>query len=475
VLFNSLGFLIFLPLVLCGYYLLNHRWQNYLLLAASLFFYACWNWRFVFLLLLTVVVDFYVARLLESMQQRGAPPARRKLVLAVSMATNLVVLGFFKYFDFFSTSMQALLNSLGLSVGTHTLNIILPVGISFYTFQSMSYTIDVYRGELPATKSFLDFTLFVCFFPHLVAGPIMRAVDMLPQVIQPRKVTHQQIHDGLYLIVWGYWKKVFVADNLAPVVNHIFSLPRASGFETLMGVYAFAVQIYCDFSGYTDIARGVAKLMGFELILNFNLPYFSRSPREFWTRWHISLSNWLRNYLYIPLGGNREGVTKTQRNLMITMVLGGLWHGAAWNFVFWGFYHGLLLVIHRALQPLLAFVKAASHAGNFLLISLEVFLMFQLTCYGWLLFRAESFAQIRDMSAALMHPLDNVDPSLAWKVAIFLVPLILIEFIQYVSGKWNLLDFTWMPMELKSAALAVVAYCILFHAAQPQAFIYFQF
>jgi alginate O-acetyltransferase complex protein AlgI len=475
VLFNSLGFLVFLPIVIAVYWLLNHRWQNYFLLAASLFFYACWDWRFVFLLLLTVVVDFLVARSLESMQQRGAPTARRKLVLALSMATNLAVLGFFKYYDFFASSFQTLLQSLGLGIGIHALNIILPVGISFYTFQSMSYTIDVYRGELPATKSFLDFTLFVCFFPHLVAGPIMRAVDMMPQVTQPRRVTRQQILDGFYLIMWGYWKKVFVADNLAPVANHVFALPRATGFETLIGVYAFAIQIYCDFSGYTDIARGVAKLMGFELILNFNLPYFSTSPREFWTRWHISLSNWLRNYLYIPLGGNRQSGAKTHRNLMITMVLGGLWHGAAWNFAFWGFYQGFLLVVHRLLQPLLALVKVTSSVKHGVLIAIEALLTFQLTCYGWLLFRAGSFSQIRDMSFALLHPIDDFDPALAWKVGMFATPLLLIELVQYTTGKWNIFDFSWMPIELKSAALAVVTYCVLFHAAQPQAFIYFQF
>jgi D-alanyl-lipoteichoic acid acyltransferase DltB (MBOAT superfamily) len=477
-LFNSLTFLLFFPVVTAGYYLLraNVRFQNVWLLAASLFFYACWDWRFVFLLLLTVVVDFYVAQHLDRMYERGDPPERRKWFVAISMGANLAILGFFKYFNFFVESVHAGFQALGWDPPLGTLSIILPVGISFYTFQSMSYTIDVYRRELPAAKSILDFTLFVSFYPHLVAGPIMRAVDLLPQILRPRRTTRDQVIDGLHLIVWGFWKKVFVADNLAPVVNRMFALPNPTGFETAMGVYAFAFQIYCDFSGYTDIARGIAKLMGFELVLNFNLPYFATNPKEFWTRWHISLSSWLRNYLYIPLGGNRGSEGKTYRNLMLTMVLGGLWHGAAWNFVLWGFYQGGLLVVHRLSEPFLDRVfKAETAWGRGVSFAVRVLFMFQVTCYGWLLFRATSMSQIVGMTRSLLVGPWTWDAALFSEVLLFAFPLIAIQTVQYCSGNLYFLRFRWVPAELRAACYAALAYLAVFRAAKPQSFIYFQF
>jgi alginate O-acetyltransferase complex protein AlgI len=392
------------------------------------------------------------------------------------MALNLVILGFFKYFNFFAESLHDLLAGFGWQTDIHALNIVLPVGISFYTFQSMSYTIDVYRGELKACRHLWDFALFVSFFPHLVAGPIMRAVDLLPQILEPRKVTQQQWIDGIHLIVWGFWKKVFVADNLAPIVNSIFALPNPTGGQTLIAVYAFAWQIYCDFSGYTDIARGVAKLMGFELVLNFNLPYFATSPQEFWMRWHISLSSWLRNYLYVPLGGNRGSSIATYRNLLLTMVLGGLWHGAAWNFVLWGAYQGGLLVIHRATKPLLGWMFDAKTAfGRGLSFAVRVSCMFILTCYGWLLFRAQSFQQIEAMTASLAHPSTGLDLGQVQLVLALTVPLIAIQTYQYFSGKLNFLEHPWMVAEARVAVYAGLSYFILFRAAQAQSFIYFQF
>jgi D-alanyl-lipoteichoic acid acyltransferase DltB (MBOAT superfamily) len=475
-LFNSLEFVIFLPLVLLGYNLLKHRGQNYFLLVASLLFYGSWDWRFLFLLFLTMIVDFYVAAYLEELREACASDHKRKLLLAISMFTNLAILGFFKYFNFFAGSMSALLSRFGMSVSQHTLNIILPVGISFYTFQSMSYTIDVYRGELKPAAKFLDFALFVSFFPHLVAGPIMKAHDLLPQVLSPRKVTKEQIISGIHLIAWGFWKKVFVADNLAPIVNNIFNLPSTTGFQSIIGIYAFTWQIYCDFSGYTDIARGVAKLIGFELILNFNLPYFSTSPKEFWTRWHISLSTWLREYLYFPLGGSRGSKWMMYRNLLLTMVLGGLWHGAAWNFVLWGLYQGGLLVLYRLLEPTLDFVfDGKSAVGRGLSFAIRVVIMFHLTCYGWLLFRANSFQQIRTMTGSLLHPLEGIDAAVALKVVLFAAPLLLIQCIQYFSKRLEFLSFNWMPLEVKFACYAIIAYFVVFRAAQPQSFIYFQF
>jgi len=474
-LFNSLEFALFLPIVTGVYYLLRHRGQNLWLLAASLFFYASWDWRFLPILATTMVVDFYVAAYLEKLAKSGAPESKRKLVLAISMGSNLAMLGFFKYFNFFADSLHSGLLALHIPAPISTLNILLPIGISFYTFQSMSYTIDVYRGELPAAKHFLDFALFVSFYPHLVAGPIMRAVDLLPQIESPRHASRQQILDGIQLIVWGLWKKMFIADNLAPVVNRIFAETAPSGFHTLIGVYAFAFQIYCDFSGYTDVARGVAKLMGFELVLNFNLPYFATSPQDFWTRWHISLSSWLRNYLYFPLGGSRDGTAKTYRNLMITMLLGGLWHGAAWNFVLWGAYQGMLLVIHRALQPTLDKIFTARTAGaRAVSLTVRILVMFQLTCFGWLLFRATSFNQIVTMTASLFHPFQQIDLNLVWQVTGYVAPLVAVQCWQYFSGKLLFLAHL-RPLEIRVAAYSVLLYLMLFRAAKPQAFIYFQF
>ena len=328
---------------MCLYFLTQRyfRLQNGILLIASYVFYGFWDWRFLALLFVSTVVDYNLALLIE----KSESPGERKALLAASICVNLGILGFFKYFGFFAESFASLLNSFGFQSSTPFFNIVLPVGISFYTFQTMSYTIDVYRRKLPATRNFFDFALFVSFFPQLVAGPIERATKLLPQVLQPRKFSQSNFVEGFYLIILGLFKKVVIADNMAPIVNYIFSrdVSTLSGAEVLVGVYAFAFQIYGDFAGYTDIARGVAKWLGFDLMLNFRMPYFATSPSDFWQRWHISLSSWLRDYLYIPLGGNRQGTLLTYRNLMLTMVLGGLWHGAAWTFVAWGFFHGLIL------------------------------------------------------------------------------------------------------------------------------------
>jgi D-alanyl-lipoteichoic acid acyltransferase DltB (MBOAT superfamily) len=319
VLFNSYIFWIFF-LAVFALYSLNRRlrWQNSVLLVASYVFYGFWDWRFLGLLFISTVIDFYVARALE----RTPEEDRRKALLAVSLGANLGILGVFKYLGFFTESMVELLNALGVQSSLNVLEVLLPVGISFYTFQTMSYTIDVYRRQLPATSNFFDFALFVSFFPQLVAGPIERASKLLPQLLQPRTPSNSAFAEGFYLVLLGLFKKIVIADNMAPIVNAVFSRDVAtlSGAEVLVGVYAFAFQIYGDFSGYTDIARGVAKWLGFDLMLNFRMPYFAVSPSDFWGRWHISLSSWLRDYLYIPLGGNRRRPLLTYRNLMLTMI-----------------------------------------------------------------------------------------------------------------------------------------------------------
>jgi len=393
-LLNSWVFLPFLFTVLGLYKILPHRSQNVMLLLASYFFYACWDWRFLSLLLTSTTCDWLLAR---AISREATRQGARKWVIC-SVVVNLVFLGFFKYFNFFVESASAVVRSLGFEGWSFGLSIILPVGISFYTFQSISYIVDVYRREIEPAKNPIDFALFVAFFPHMVAGPIMPSRQLLPQIQRERHTTRDQIRSGLWLILLGFFKKVAIGDNLAPIANNVFATPTvASGASVLIGVYAFALQIYCDFSGYTDIARGVAKLLGIELMVNFNRPYLAENPSDFWRRWHISLSQWLRDYLYIPLGGSRDGELKTYRNLMLTMVLGGLWHGAAWNFVIWGAYQGALLILHRIATTRFRFQWSESRLSS--LVSRV--LMFQVVCYGWLLFRAGSFEQIRNFTIAL--------------------------------------------------------------------------
>jgi D-alanyl-lipoteichoic acid acyltransferase DltB (MBOAT superfamily) len=477
-LFNSFAFICFLPVVVVIYYLLPHRAQNWFLLFASCFFYACWDWRFLAPLLLSTSIDYWCATRMEDLIEKGRSIEARKPYLVLSLVTNLGLLGFFKYFNFFTGSFEGLLAHFGLHPGLWTLRVILPVGISFYTFQALSYTIDVYRGQLHATRKFHEFLLAVLYFPHLVAGPIQRANNLLPQVVNPRRTTRLQISEGLSLIVAGYFKKVFIADNLAPIVNAIFHEPNPRADHVVLAAYAFAVQIYCDFSGYTDIARGVAKLMGFEFMLNFNLPYLAANPREFWSRWHISLSTWLRDYLYIPLGGNRDSEWRTSRNLFLTMVIGGLWHGANWTFVIWGAYHGALLIIHRLLTRKPNQVgKSAAPATAPQPVWwhwVKVAIFFQFTALGWLIFRADSFGQLETMLASLFHP-SGFDLPLAWKIFSFALPLILVQMIQYTTKTLNFVKWSWFTPEVSALAYSILLYFVLFRGGRPESFIYFQF
>jgi D-alanyl-lipoteichoic acid acyltransferase DltB (MBOAT superfamily) len=403
-LFNSLEFLVFFLCVYAAYWLLNHRWQNCMLLAASYFFYGSWNWRCLSLILVSTSVAYLCAiKISES-----ASPRRRKGFLVLSLAVDLGILGFFKYFNFFASSLSELLAFWGLPPNAPMLSIILPVGISFYTFQSLSYTIDVYRKEITATPSFADFALFIAFFPQLVAGPIERARHLLPQIASPRKFEWSEFRKGCFFIAWGLYQKIFIADNLCRFVDPIFQDPVLySGHHVLLALYAFAFQIYCDFAGYSNIARGLGRLMGFDIMANFNAPYLATNPREFWQRWHISLSTWLRDYLYIPLGGNRLGLWRTYGNIFLVMLLGGLWHGANWTFVLWGVYHALLLMGHRLLEPLARAFSARIENGLLKqgLRCLQRVFFFHLVCAGWLLFRAESLNEALAMAGILFSSL----------------------------------------------------------------------
>ena len=471
-LFNSLEFALFLCVCLGLYAVLPHRGQNRMLLGASYLFYSAWDWRFLGLIVVSTVVDYAVGLRLATASDPGA---RRKL-LALSLATNLGILGAFKYAGFFSESLADLAGRFGFHVPQLVLHVALPVGISFYTFQTLSYTIDVYRRRLQPTRDFLDFALFVAFFPQLVAGPIERATHLLPQIRSPRRVSAAHVGSGAWLVLWGIFKKVVIADNLAALVDAVYA-PGAqpTGAEVLVATYAFAVQIYCDFSGYTDVARGVARLMGFDLMVNFNLPYFATSPADFWRRWHMSLSTWLRDYLYITLGGNRAGVARTYRNLMITMLLGGLWHGAAWTFVVWGAYHGGLLALHRAMGPWLARVRPVGAAGRVAWYCLRVALTFHLVCLGWLVFRAESMAQVTVLLGALAGPLD-VASIVAWlrPLAILVAPLVLVQLGQALSGDREFVLRLPLPAR---AATYVVLFALIVGLGEDHGvpFIYFQF
>jgi alginate O-acetyltransferase complex protein AlgI len=352
--FASRAFFVFLPIVLVTYHLARTRTAKYrLLLAASWFFYLSWNPWFLWVILFPTVVDYFAGLLIEAAPTAG----RRRFWLMASLAANLGLLAGFKYTRFMVENVCGLVGWTGPSWVEH---IILPMGISFHTFQGISYTLDVYRRKIPAVRSFTDFALFVAFFPQLVAGPIVRAIEFLPQMVTPPRVSPAQVVEGLHYFILGLFKKVFIADQLATFVDAVFHNPAAYGAAThRWAVLAYACQIYCDFAGYSDMAIGCAKWFGFELPENFRLPYLSRSIAEFWRRWHITLSTWMRDYLYISLGGSRQGGGRTVVNLVATMTMCGLWHGASWNYVLWGFYNGVLLAIHRVWDRLLTGRPAA--------------------------------------------------------------------------------------------------------------------
>lgn len=476
--FNSLTFCLFFIIIYSLYLVLNHRWQNRLLLAASYVFYGWWDWRFLSLLGISTLVDYFCSLKIAS----SVDPKIRKKFLLISLCVNLGMLGFFKYFNFFAGSFSALFALGGWEVHPLMLHIILPIGISFYTFQTMGYVIDVYRKQLDPPASLLDFALFVSFFPQLVAGPIERANHLLPQVIHPRTITWDQVYEGGYLLLWGFFKKLFVADNLARLADaHFKTSPPYNGVLSLMALYGFAFQIYCDFSAYSDIARGVAKGMGFELMVNFNLPYFSTNPRQFWKRWHISLSTWLKDYLYIPLGGNRKGAVRTYLNLFLVMLLGGLWHGAAWTFVIWGAYHGGLLILHRCFQRFSGKTQAVENDFYRPVFSaLKMILFFHLICLGWLFFRAASLTQALQMLQGILLHFNTTQGAYAGLRSaagqfLFYVSFVLgVEAIQYYRK--DLMAVFKMPAPFKACLYSLCILLILiFGVTGVKPFIYFQF
>jgi len=429
-------------------------------------------------------IAFAVTVLLVFRLLQGLSVSRRRLYcLMVSLITQLGLLGTFKYYNFFAASFAEALHAFGISSSNLHLDIVLPVGISFYTFQSLSYTIDIYRRQFKPTPRFLDFALFVAYFPQVQAGPIERARQLLPQIERPRTITWDQISQGAYLVLFGFLKKVAIADGVSPVVDQVFnSSGHVSWADVVVATILFAVQIYCDFSGYTDIARGVSKWLGIELVLNFNQPYFATNPQEFWRRWHISLSTWLRDYLYVPLGGNRGGLWYICRNLLITMLIGGLWHGAAWNFILWGLYQGIALCIYRVWSDYrdahrstpVAKRSAISALVNRIIAHIAFLIV---TCYGWLLFRAHSLAQVSHFTGVLLKDFGDLDyaagpPRLSALLGMAL--LLVLELMQFRSG-----DTTYyqrFPVPARGFMLAsILATIVIGMSNDPAQFIYFQF
>lgn len=472
--FNSLEFVLFLVIVFALYwrpFAKRFKIQNILIVFASYFFYGWWDWRFLSLLLFSSVIDFATAFYM----QQSENVKRRKFLLAISLITNLGLLGVFKYYDFFVTSFVEAFASLGVHLNVSTLNIILPVGISFYTFQTLSYTIDVYRKNLIATKDFIAFCAFVSFFPQLVAGPIERATHLLPQFQKPRVFNEKIAITGLRLMLWGFFKKIVISDNVGTYVDIIYGSPNDfHGLAIVVGTVFFAFQIYCDFSGYSDIAIGCSRLFGFDLMQNFDTPYFATSPRSFWRRWHISLSTWFRDYLYIPLGGNRAGFVKTQFNLLLTFVISGLWHGANMTFVVWGFFHGLLL----NLQNILEHKKVKIKLPKFI----SIIILFSLVCFGWIFFRAKTLQEAFLLISKIPHPSSSAEWQLIFlngKMPISLCISIVIWLgIEYglKNENWNK-QFLALPTIIRwSFYYLLVLWVIIFGAwSVAPNFIYFQF
>ncbi len=476
-LFNSFIFLFFLALVVPAYYYLPRRLRNPFLLVSSYVFYGYWDWRFCGLLLVSTLVDYFVGwRLYHTEDGR-----KRKQLLLVSVCTNLGILGFFKYFNFFVDSFNTMIATFGWQLDFLHLNIILPVGISFYTFQTMTYTIDIYRRKLEPTRSFIDFALYVAFFPQLVAGPIERAKHLLPQIQEKMRPTRGDFRVGIVLISVGMFKKVLIGDTAGRIVDHIFAQPHYyTSIELLMGIILFALQVYHDFSGYSLIARGTAKLLGKDIMINFRQPYLSSNMTEIWRRWHISLSTWLRDYLYIPLGGNRKGPRRTYVNIMITMGLGGLWHGAAWNFVLWGVAHGVFLCVHRLM---LRGKEAASHftfTGFNRLFATYVGKMLAtnlLFLFALLIFRTHNFGDLFYIWNRFFIHWTASD--FAWRIIVmtssFLLVTLVLDIVEYATDDQAFLLRLSPPVRYGIVAVGWFFCLVYLFQARPMPFVYFQF
>lgn len=480
-LFNSLEFLLFLPLTFAIYWLLsgNLRIQNLFVVMASYLFYGWWDWRFLVLIAITSLCSYISGIMLAKLTIMGG--VKRKLICGTNIFINLAILGTFKYFNFFAESFSSLMEAFGTTVNVVHLNFILPVGISFYTFQALSYTIDVYRGKIDATKDCIAFFAFISFFPQLVAGPIERATNLLPQMQTKRTFIYRDAVEGSKLIIWGFFKKIAIADTAAPIVNSIFSdIGNYNASALWIGAILFAFQIYGDFSGYSDIAIGTARLFGIKLKKNFNLPYMSRSIAEFWKRWHISLNTWFVDYLYIPLGGSRISKIVTVRNTFVIFLASGLWHGANWTFVCWGLYHALLFV------PLLLIGnnKKFAEFDNKVKFTpkewLNIWITFILVVIGWVLFRAETLVDfmtyLKGMFDCSEMGMPNINPKRLLVITECILAIITMQIIEYKKrGCDVVLNFNTKYVFLNWIGYLFIAIWAWLFFAVGQTFIYFQF
>ena len=461
-LFDTPIYFLYLTFVVLVYWRLSWRRQNVFLLCASYFFYGWWDWRFLLLMIFSTIVDYFIAQRLAD----EAFGRRRRTLLIVSLCINFGLLGFFKYCNFFVGSFATMLDAVGVhNIPIVFLKIILPPGISFYTFQEVAYVVDVYKGELKPSRSFVDYGLFITLFPHLIAGPIQRPSHLLPQVQRPRTFRERAFLDGCMLLISGLFRKTVIADSCANLANLAFDgRLGANFFSTLIGVYAFAWQIYGDFSGYSDMARGAAQLLGFHFMLNFRQPYFAGSLQDFWRRWHISLSTWLRDYLYIPLGGNRTGPSRTYVNLMLTMLLGGLWHGANWTFVIWGGIHGAWLSVERFFWP-----KGETFSWFSHLVTLTV------VGVSWIFFRAKSLGAALEMlrCTASFHWEHQYGPELLFLAAVSSL-MILVDYRLEAYGEEYVFEKAHLAIPV-CASMVMAVLMIVFAASETNAFIYFQF
>lgn len=481
-LFNTTDFLIFLPTVFLAYWFIVNKslkYQNLLILIASYVFYGWWDWRFLSLIGISTIVDYSVGRGLAKAQDQRV----RKIYLLTSLIVNLGFLGFFKYFNFFVDSFISAFSFLGFTLSARTLNLILPVGISFYTFQTLSYTIDVYKRKLQPTTNLIEFAAYVSFFPQLVAGPIERATNLLPQFQKARKFDYSESINGLKQILWGLFKKMVVADRCAEIANMVFRDPSAyNGSALIFGVILFSFQIYGDFSGYSDIAIGTARLFGFKLMKNFAYPYFSRDIAEFWRRWHISLTTWFRDYLYIPLGGSRVSVWKKIRNIFIVFLTSGFWHGANWTFLIWGGIHALYympLQISKRHRKNIQVVAKGKFLPSFT-EAIRILGTFILVAFGWIFFRAENLNQaisfIKDMLSLSIFSIPNLPKAELLMTVLLIVFFIFLEWLgrenEYAIEKL----FVKQPQLIRWGFYALIIFLIgMYMQTKETPFIYFQF
>lgn len=475
-LFNSLQYIAFLGIVYVIYWLLPNRFRWGMLLVVSYYFYMCWNVKYVFLIAFTTLVSYVAAIMIEL----AATNKKKKIIMGLAAALCLLLLFLFKYFNFLSENIAAMISFFTTDVSPITLKLLLPVGISFYTFQTLSYVIDVYRGEIPAERNLGIYATYISFFPQLVAGPIERTNHLLPQIKGEHYFSEEKTTEGLKLMLWGYFKKLVIADNLAQYVDTVYGyLPGYKGIDLVLAIFFFTIQIYCDFSGYSDIAIGTAKLLDINLMTNFKSPYFSSSVKEFWTRWHISLSQWFRDYVYIPLGGNRCSKSKRIRNLLITFLVSGLWHGANWTFVIWGAIHGVIQLLEKGLSKLFSRPK---HTKLWRVVNtLAVFVFCNI---AWVFFRAES---IQDAGYILLNVFNGIDTPgrylqsiLISQIDLLIVMLLIImlalyDFIDYNTGfdEWisrkNRI-VTWLFYVLVGAMIVIFS-----KKGISAEFVYFQF